>query len=123
MIGQTNSHPEPSPVKECAASTRREFLATLAALETLTILPNGSWFAQTPGAGTKLQLIDVLHHIFPQAFLAATPDALPKWNSEWTPQRALAEMDANGVSTAIASITSPGIWFGATSRKSCKESR
>lgn len=49
---------------------------------------------------------------FHRAFLAATPDALPKWNSGWTPQRALAEMDANGVSTAIASIASPGIWFG-----------
>lgn len=80
MNGQTNSHPEPSPVKECAASTRRDFLPTLAALGTITILPSGSWFAQTPGAGTKLQLIDVHHHIFPPAFLAATPDALPKWN-------------------------------------------
>jgi 6-methylsalicylate decarboxylase len=37
---------------------------------------------------------------------------LPKWNPEWTPHKALAEMDANSVATAIVSITSPGIWFG-----------
>jgi predicted TIM-barrel fold metal-dependent hydrolase len=31
---------------------------------------------------------------------------------EWSAQRSLAEMDASGVSTAILSVTNPGIWFG-----------
>ncbi|MEP6709618.1 MAG: amidohydrolase family protein [Verrucomicrobiota bacterium] len=32
--------------------------------------------------------------------------------SEWTPEKALAEMEKNGVATGILSITTPGIWFG-----------
>jgi len=32
--------------------------------------------------------------------------------SEWTPEKALADMDNNRVKTAILSITTPGIWSG-----------
>jgi predicted TIM-barrel fold metal-dependent hydrolase len=92
--------------------SRREFLTAITAVGIGTILPRAALIAQVPAAGAKPRLIDVHHHVFPPAFLAATPDALPAWNPEWTPQKALAEMDANGVATAIASVTAPGIWSG-----------
>jgi predicted TIM-barrel fold metal-dependent hydrolase len=95
-----------------SAPSRRKFLSTLAALGIGTILPRSALIAQVPAAGAKPRLIDVHHHVFPPAFLAANPDAIPAWNPGWTLQKALAEMDANGVATAIASITAPGIWSG-----------
>ena len=91
---------------------RREFLTALAAFGVGTLLPSCGLSAQAAASDAKRQLIDVHHHIFPPAFLAATQDALPKWNSEWSPQKMLTEMDTNGVATAIVSITSPGVWFG-----------
>jgi predicted TIM-barrel fold metal-dependent hydrolase len=103
---------EPMSLASRCGTSRREFLAALTALGAGTILPGGVEWAQTPDAGTKRHMIDVHHHVFPPAFLAAAPDAPPKWNSEWTPQKALADMDTGGVATAIASITAPGVWFG-----------
>jgi hypothetical protein len=94
--------------------SRREFLTTLAAFGVSAILPGAALLAQASPAGTKPRLIDLHHHIFPPAFLAITQDQFQKSLelSQWTPQKALAEMDENGVATSIASITGPGIWFG-----------
>jgi hypothetical protein len=70
--------------------------------------------AQTSAPPAK-SWIDVHHHIFPPAFLDAakeafsTPATRARLVSEWTPQRALAQMDQNGIATAIVSITNPGI--------------
>ena len=63
-------------------------------------------------------IIDVHHHIFPPAFVDAarpilsTPASRARLVSEWTPQRALGQMDLHGVDAAVVSITDPGIWFG-----------
>ncbi|HLQ27551.1 MAG TPA: amidohydrolase family protein [Acidiferrobacterales bacterium] len=103
----------------CGVS-RRRFLTTLAALGASAILPAGVLRAQTPAAGAKPRLIDVHHHIMPPVYMAEARERvlaqvqgiLPPAVAEWTPQKALAEMDKNGIATAIVSITSPGIWFG-----------
>ena len=60
------------------------------------------------------------HHILPPVYLAEARDRLitqqqgylPARILNWSPQNALAEMDQNGVATSIASISTPGIWFG-----------
>jgi len=65
-------------------------------------------------------LIDVHHHILPPAYLAVARDRiiaqgqkyLPATVLQWTPENTLAEMDRGGVTTAIVSISTPGVWFG-----------
>ncbi len=96
--------------------SRREFLTAVAAFGMSTGIPLGS--SPTKGAAkeAKPRLIDVHHHVFSPDFLKAALDTYIPQNREvvatWTPQKALAEMDANAVATAIASITSPGTWLG-----------
>ena len=62
-------------------------------------------------------LIDVHHHILPPEYVEALDSVgqsrsggvdLPAWNLE----AALALMDRQGIATAIASISSPGVYFG-----------
>lgn len=73
---------------------------------------------QRPAASGRPRVIDVHHHIFPPAFVEAagailsTPASRARLVSEWTPQRALSQMDQHGVDAAVVSITDPGIWFG-----------
>lgn len=61
--------------------------------------------------------IDVHHHVIPPAFVATMQAKgiqkvagalLPKW----TPEKSIAVMDANGIQTAIASLSAPGVHFG-----------
>ena len=66
-----------------------------------------------------LHRIDVHHHFLPPEHMAAEAlrvemaHALPRQKLlSWTPQRAIDIMDANGIATAIASISTPGVWFG-----------
>ena len=59
--------------------------------------------------------IDVHHHFVAPAYLDAMRQHFPQDGSvtmNWTPEKSLAEMDANGVATAIVSVTQPGIWYG-----------
>jgi predicted TIM-barrel fold metal-dependent hydrolase len=97
--------------------SRRTFLTALAAAGTSAFLPTDIRQAQAVPINLKLGFIDVHHHVFPPAFLSAVmnqPDGPPSLarREQWSPQRPLAEMDQNGVATAVVSITSPGIWFG-----------
>lgn len=65
--------------------------------------------------------IDVHHHLFPPAFMqemdrlgikevASTPI------SQWSPAASIALMDANGIQTAITSLSAPGVYFGDKAR-------
>jgi predicted TIM-barrel fold metal-dependent hydrolase len=65
-------------------------------------------------------LIDVHHHVVPPFYLSEYRDRIassrggrisPAW-LEWTPDRALKEMDRYSIDTAVVSLSTPGIWFG-----------
>src|SRR6267378_7979134 len=100
--------------------SRRQFLTALAGFGTGTILPVRALMGQIPTAGNNPRLIDVHHHILPPVYLAEARERviaqgqgyLPASVLRWTPENTLAEMDQNGVITAIVSISTPGIWFG-----------
>ncbi len=88
--------------------TRRAFLESVVAGATGAAVVNATRVAP--------RLIDVHSHAFPPAFVKANLNTYIAQNravvSGWTPQKSLAEMDLNGVATAILSMTSPGTWTG-----------
>ncbi|MDB5648923.1 MAG: metal-dependent hydrolase [Hyphomicrobiales bacterium] len=63
--------------------------------------------------------IDIHHHFLPPAHVVQESRRVKKAHAtpqerlaNWSPQRALDTMDANGIGFAIASISTPGVWFG-----------
>jgi predicted TIM-barrel fold metal-dependent hydrolase len=61
--------------------------------------------------------VDVHHHIIPPAFVAEADRRGIKQVAgatlpAWTPESSLEVMDANGIRTAITSLSSPGVYFG-----------
>lgn len=101
--------------------SRRSLLAGLGALGVGAVLAPRVLRAQTAAGGVLPQLIDVHHHILPPVYMVEARErvlALAQGRrispavAEWTPQAALAEMDKNGVATAVVSISIPGVWFG-----------
>ncbi len=92
--------------------TRRRFLAGAAATTLAAASPARA--EQTPA-----RRIDVHHHVFPSKWFAAkrplvlsSSDNSPTIMTEWTPARAVEQMDRNGIETAIVSVANPGVWFG-----------
>src|SRR4051812_46282816 len=93
------------------APSRRQVLAGLAAAAVSTRLA-----AQT---ATPFR-IDVHHHFLPPRFMQEEQERnrayghslTPAQLMSWTPQQSLAELDRNGIASAIASISTPGVWFG-----------
>jgi 6-methylsalicylate decarboxylase len=96
--------------------SRRRALALLAAAGASAVFSGRGEADSIP----SLRIIDVHHHIFPPHYTKVNYDRLvadspqsPGWKySKWTPQVSLDQMNSAGVATAIASITSPGVWFG-----------
>jgi 6-methylsalicylate decarboxylase len=96
---------------------RREFLATgIAAAAALPLRQAG---AQTPAA-KPARRIDVHHHFLPPAYMKEEHERISFGHGNmpatqllsWTPSQSLEIMDANGIATAIVSVSTPGPWFG-----------
>src|SRR5262249_6704841 len=101
------------PICESGA-TRRQFLAGLGATSAAAVLPSLPARAQ----GTP-KLIDTHHHFYPPTYLKRQMEwegarKIPPFPGvpDWSPARAIEQLDKNGVSTAVLSLAStPGLWF------------
>jgi 6-methylsalicylate decarboxylase len=66
------------------------------------------------------RIIDTHHHIFPPRFTTANLQRIvddaggfpASVYTSWSPRVSIAQMDEAEVATSIASMTSPGVWFG-----------
>jgi 6-methylsalicylate decarboxylase len=63
------------------------------------------------GAGKR---IDVHHHLCPPDYAEEANKIAPLFKAlrDWTPQRSIDDMDEAGVTTAILSMSTPGVWLG-----------
>jgi predicted TIM-barrel fold metal-dependent hydrolase len=95
---------------------RRTFLTGLAALGAGAIVAGCRSAAPAPSAAIASgpQRIDVHHHIAPPSYLTEIAARRVQEGPlrAWTPARSLEDMDRAGVTTALTSITTPGVWFG-----------
>jgi len=71
-------------------------------------------------AGLYPQRIDTHHHVYPPRYVAEELDRIAgvgpgfpvSMITDWTPAVSIADMDRNGVSAAVVSIGTPGVWHG-----------
>jgi hypothetical protein len=92
--------------------SRRRFLLGAGALVAASVVPGGLVLGQ----GESRKLIDTHHHFYPPAYQKAWLDwedqrKVPHFPQQvaWTREKAVEEMDRNGVSVAVVSIAStPG---------------
>jgi len=73
----------------------------------------------SPTGSAKPNRIDVHHHILPPPYMLRARERILAISDRdhsallnWTPARAVEEMDKNGIATAITSLGLPGVWFG-----------
>jgi predicted TIM-barrel fold metal-dependent hydrolase len=101
-------------ISRLQSPTRRDLLASLAALGAGAVMTGGRLIAQTPGGTTRR--IDVHHHFANAELIKLMAEKKTSgWNT-WTPYspaKAVEDMDKGGVQASMLSITTPGIWFGA----------
>ena len=62
-------------------------------------------------------IIDTHHHILPPAYVTAIgprigPQGLMGPAPRWSPALSIEVMDRNGITSALTSISAPGVWFG-----------
>ena len=106
---------------------RREFLAGLAAAGAASLVPNALLGAQArPATSAPSRLIDVHYHGNSPGFIAAIKAHNTGQTAlmNWTPAKALEDMDRDGVATSIMSTSEPSVWFGdaAAARALARES-
>ena len=94
---------------------RREFIAGLAAMGASALVPDLLDGAQTrPAASAAPHRIDVHYHGNSPGFIAAikahNTGQMPLMN--WTPAKALEDMDRDAVATSIMSTSEPSVYFG-----------
>jgi len=95
---------------------RRSFLAGGLAASAALAAPRA--FAQAPAA--KKTRIDMHHHFLPPQYMKEEHERISFAHGavptnrllSWTPAESLEALDANGIATAIVSVTTPGPWFG-----------
>ena len=104
----------PSRNTQPALPHRRQVLTGLAAAGATALLPSRHTAAQAPAAQHR---IDAHHHLTPPAYVEelAPMKKLTRATLDWTPARAIEQMDQGGVAISITSITTPGLWFGSHS--------
>jgi len=104
-----------------AGTSRREFLKAVAVAGASSMLSARGLMAQTPSptGNAKPNRIDVHHHILPPPYMLRARDQILAISDRdhsallnWTPARAIEEMDKNGIATAMTSLGLPGVWFG-----------
>jgi len=94
---------------------RREFLAGLAALGATALVPDVLRGAQArPAAAAPPHRIDVHYHFNSPGFIAAIRARNTGQTAlmNWTPAKALEDMDRDGVATSMMSTSEPSVWFG-----------
>lgn len=106
--------------------SRREFFSILPG-KGVALAGAGALIALNGRAAVaeSAKLIDVHHHFYPPAFVAELERANQNLAAakEWTVSRSLEDMDKAGVSTAMLSITTPGVSFAddVTARRLARE--
>jgi 6-methylsalicylate decarboxylase len=112
-ISEALRQPLPFPA-DAGIIDRRTFLKGAGALVAAGSLApaglRGSAAAAPPAS--KPFRIDIHHHIAPPAYVEEMKSMLFGPTLGWSPQKSIEDMDKAGVATAIASITTPGVWLG-----------
>lgn len=100
-----------APLRKASRVPRRNFLAGLAAVGASALLPAGQATAQD---STRPFLIDTHYHFSSPGFIAAIKarNTGQRPLMEWTPEKAIEDMDKDGVATSIVSTSEPSVWFG-----------
>src|SRR3981081_2207265 len=100
----------------CPPVSRRHVLAGGAAVSAASFMPAG----RVHGKSAAPRVIDTHHHFYPPGYQKAWLDSeegqqIPHFANQvgWTREKAVEQLDKNGVATGVLSIAStPGTWFG-----------
>ena len=98
-------------MQQLYAATRRSLLMGLGTIGMNATLGRR---VRAQGKPRGAQRVDVHYHIAPPAWsdlLTRRSIMQPAWNG-WSPQKAVEDMDRDGVKLSIVSITTPGVWYG-----------
>ena len=99
---------------DLGGTTRREFVASVAALGAIAVAPG---FVGTAGAASKIKKIDMHHHFLPQKYMKEEHERIKADHGNsamlsWTAEQSVDACDKAGVQFAVASISTPGVWTG-----------